>query len=185
MPAVTLDAVLKVAPYLPGDLQGAALLETATQWCEGYCGRKFDHAVITGERGRTVRDDVAGRIRHVIYPARPPVTGVTSVKLNGSAITDYELLDDGGRAERILLETEENVPGWEFELDYTGGWTPANVPATLVLAVATLMGRLLDRTQTGAVATESSGGESAGYLSAGQLYEDIRTLLAPYRLRRL
>jgi len=185
--AVTLEKVREVAPCLPGDTEGAALLAAAVQWCEHYCGRKFDRANIDAERGRTVRDDAPGEPRHYVYLARPPVQAVTSVFLDEAGIDGslFEVISDGGRAERLLIKTYEDVPGYATRVSYTGGWEDGAAPAGLVLAVATLMGRLRDRAQQGAVGSESSGGESASYLSAGQLYEDIRVMLRPYRLMRL
>ena len=187
MGAVTLDAVRVLNPCLPPDAQGAALLAAAVEWCEKHCGRKFDAATVTDERSRTVRDDAASEIRHYLYLARPPVSGVTSLYLDDALIdsSGYELVDDGGRAERVFVKTYENVPGYASRVTYDGGWAAGAAPAGLVLAVATLMGRLQDRLQTGAVSSESSGGESAGYLSEGQFYADIRTMLKPYKLMRL
>ena len=187
MGAVTLDAVRVLNPCLPPDAQGAALLAAALEWCEKYCGRKFDRATVSDERSRTVRDDAAGTVRHYLYLARPPVSGVTSLYLDDALVdsSSYEIVDDGGRAERLYLKIGENVPGYASRVTYDGGWGPGLAPAGLVLAVATLMGRFQDRLQTGAVSSESSGGESAGYLSEGQFYADIRTMLKPYKLTRL
>ena len=187
MGAVTLDAVRVLNPCLPPDAQGAVLLAAALEWCENHCGRKFDAATVSDERSRTMRDDAAGEIRHYLYLARPPVSGVTSLYLDDALVdsSSYEIVDDGGRAERLYLKIGENVPGYASRVTYDGGWNPGLAPAGLVLAVATLMGRLQDRLQTGAVSSESSGGESAGYLSEGQFYADIRTMLKPYKLTRL
>lgn len=187
MSAVTLAAVGALNPCLPGDAQGAALLAAATEWCEQYCGRKFDSAGVVDERSRTVRDDASDEFRHYIYLARPPVSAVTSIYLDEAILdpTLYEVVSDGGRAERLFLKTYDNIPGYATRVSYTGGWADGAAPSGLVLAVATLMGRLIDRLQHGAVTNESSGGESAGYMSAGQLHEDIRTMLKPWRLMRL
>lgn len=187
MSAITLTKVLTLAPHLPGDPQGAALLASAVEWCERHCGRKFDSAVVTDERSRTVRDDAPREIRHYLYVARPPVTGVASLWLDESETDSslHELVQDGGRAERLLIKTYEDTPGYASRINYTGGWTDATVPDGLVLVVATLMGRLLDRLLHGAVSNESSGGENVNYLSEGQFFGDVRTMLAPYRLRTL
>lgn len=187
MGAVTLDQVREVAPCLPSGAAGAALLAAAVEWCETYCGRKFDSASITDELGRTVRDDAPNEPRHFVYLARPPVSGVASVSLDGGAVDSslYQIESDGGRAERLFILTYEDVPGYATRVSYTGGWAAGAAPGGLVLAVATLMTRMQDRLGQGAVSNESSGGESAGYLSANQLYEDIRLMLKPYRLMRL
>lgn len=186
MGAVTLDAVRVLNPCLPADLQGAALLDAAVQWCEQHCGRKFDRATVTDERALTVRDDAGGEIRHYLYLARPPVS-VTSLSLDDVPVdsADYEVVDDGGRAERVFVKTYENVPGYAARVTYDGGWADGAAPAGLVMAVATLMGRLQDRLQHGAVSSESSGGESAGYLGVGPMYDEIRQMLKPYKLMRL
>lgn len=187
MGAVTLDKVREVAPGLPSGAAGATLLAAAVEWCEKYCGRKFDRADVSGEVGRSVRDDAPGEIRHIIYLARPPAAGVASVIINDYQLDAelYELLSDGGRADRILVKTYENVPGYATRVSYSGGWANGAAPGGLVLAVATLMARQQDRLQHGAVITEASGGESASYMGSGQFYEDIRQMLKPYKLVRL
>ena len=113
MSAVTLEAARRLNPCLPADLQGAALLTAATEWCEQHCGRKFDREAVVDERSRTVRNDAPGEIRHYIYLARPPVSAVTSVMLDEATIDAslYELVSDGGRAERIFLKTYADGPG--------------------------------------------------------------------------
>ena len=187
MSVITLDAVRALSPCLPADAQGAALLASAVQWCEQHCGRKFDKAAVVDERTRTVRDDAPGEIRHYLYLARPPVSAVTSITLDESTLDAslYEIVSDGGRAERIFLKTYENTPGYAARVSYDGGWTAGDVPAGLTLAVATLMGRMLDRLQHGAVGSESSGGESASYLGVGPMYDEIRAMLRPFNLTRL
>lgn len=187
MGAVTLDAVRVLNPCLPGDAQGAALLAAAVEWCEQHCGRKFDAASVTDERTRTMRDDAPGEPRHYVYLSRPPVSSVTSLLLD-EATTDpslYEILSDGGRDERVFVKTYEDVPGYAVRVSYDGGWTNGAAPAGLVLAVATLMGRMRDRLEHGAVSSESSGGESAGYLGVGPMYDEIRAMLRPFKLTRL
>jgi hypothetical protein len=187
VPAVTLDAVCTLNPCLPKDAQGAALLTAAVEWCEQHCGRKFDAATVTDERGRTMRDDAAGEVRHYLYLARPPVSTVTSLYLDDALldVSTYEIVSDGGRAERLYLKTDENVPGYATRVSYDGGWVPGAAPAGLVMAVATLMGRMRDRLEHGAVSSESSGGESAGYLGVGPMYDEIRAMLRPFKLMRL
>jgi len=183
--AITLDAVRVLSPCLPADAQGAALLVSAVEWCEQHCGRKFDASSVVDEMTRTVRDDAAGEVRHYIYLARPPVSAVTSLTLDEAPLnsTLFEVVSDGGRAERLFIKTYENVPGYAARVSYDGGWAAA--PAGVVLAVATLMGRMLDRLQHGAVGSESSGGESASYLGVGPMYDEIRAMLRPYKLTRL
>jgi len=187
MGAITLDAVRVLNPCLPADAQGAALLASAVEWCEQHCGRKFDKASVTDERTRTVRDDADLEIRHYCYLARPPVSAVSSLMLDEATIDPslLEIVSDGGRAERIFVKTYEGVPGYAVRVSYDGGWAAGAAPAGLVMAVATLMGRLQDRLQHGAVGSESSGGESASYLGVGPMYDEIRAMLRPYKLTRL
>ena len=187
MSAVTLDAVCVLNPCLPKDAQGAALLTAAVEWCEQHCGRKFDAASVTDERTRTMRDDAPGEPRHYVYLARPPVSTVSSLMLDEATIDPslLEIVPDGGRAERLFVKTYEDTPGYAVRVSYDGGWATGAAPAGLVMAVATLMGRMRDRLEHGAVSSESSGGESAGYLGVGPMYDEIRAMLRPFKLTRL
>lgn len=186
MSAITLANVEALVPCIAGDARGLTLLTAATQWAEQYCGRKFDRATVADERSRTVRDDAPGEARHYLLVARPPVTGVTSLYLDESitAATLYEVVQDGGRAERLFIKTYDDIPGYASRITYEGGWADGAAPSGIVLAVATLMNRMADRLLQGAKSNESSGGEALGYLSEGQFFADVRTLLHPFKLWR-
>ncbi|MDX3661322.1 mobile element protein [Streptomyces sp. ID05-26A] len=107
-----------------------------------------------------------------------PVTTVTSVKVNGSAVTDYEWSADG-----IL----ERAAGWPYKLRAvevvcTHGYAWEVLPRDIQDAV-------LDRAETGLNVTAglrsmTVGGESVAFFEGGGVTQDWLDVVARHQLNR-
>lgn len=158
-----------------------ALVRAASSAIEAYCRRTFAQAEVT--------ELLSGGGHPRLVVARPPIASVTSVEVEGTAVTDYlncesYLLRGNGRGPL------DCAPTWprgtrNIEVTYTGGF--ATVPGEVKAAALILVEHHFQSIEhPGLVRRERIGDWeydlSAVATSSDQLPPAVRALLAPYVL---
>lgn len=111
-----------------------ALLDTASATIAGYCRRVFVAETVR----ETFRFLSSPRGHRLLRLARYPVQSVSSVTIDGIALTTFEFETGSGSLYR--LESDERVcwHGRKIVVDYVGGFPADAVPADLAHACVTL-----------------------------------------------
>lgn len=158
------------------------LLKRAQSLCETYCRRKFNSATVTEKHYST----------EVIFPRRPPITDVKSLKVNGRLLVEgaHFYVDQSmirlfpAKKRGIILEP---LKPQAIELVYTGGYVAATLPhvlseAVLELAVCRLMQIDEQYRAMKAAKNVKIGTLTVGFMEFGTLEQSILSRLAPYRI---
>jgi hypothetical protein len=158
----------------------------AQERIEDYCGREFEQAT------HTEYHDVADRSTTFVYVRNPPIDGVTSLQYDAQS-DDPETVDAGdyvtdATAGKVTLYDDESYfphddPQGEqaIKIVYTGGYTAADMPDAVKLAVAQLALHYWDNPDRIGKTSESVDGASANYEDYADIPQPIAALLAPHR----
>jgi hypothetical protein len=200
MPSYATLTDLKTHAGIPADGADAllqALLDSASQWIDGYTNSVFSTVAVAAE-------NYDGRGAPSILLRLRPVLSIDSVALDGGALDaeQYALVDGAwlvaaaqcGFCPRLgyLEDTGEGAGAtggacatavWprgtqNVSVDYTGGYTA--VPAAVAQACALLAAHWFREDQRGGAAAESYGPRSVTYRDAGDAPLPVRALLAQF-----
>jgi hypothetical protein len=185
---VTEAEVTTLWPEFPTKVEDAdaraLLITAASDWVERYCQREFTQATVT----ETISP--AGVARLILR--RPPVTSITSVTLDDTALaaTEYVLDPDGMTLWRGEAGSGRRRSAWpagvgSLVVVYVGGY--ATIPAQVKLATVETIKNSHDTTRASSVYSFEAIGDyqyktaeiSEGGAAAPQ---SIAMKLRPYRL---
>jgi hypothetical protein len=171
---LTTLAKLKIHLEIPSadltlDAKLTSFGEAATKAINLYCNQQLEQATVT--------EYISGNNKvDLILKSKP--TTITSIVEDGLAITGFTFNE-------YYVYKADNVR-WFNGIDnivavYTAGYTSANVPADLEMAVLLLTEHLFRQNQDRSLSRQSvsKGGESTSYVKDMPL--EVKTMLEPYR----
>lgn len=145
------------------------LINAISNAFEETCGREFKKATRT--------ESYQGTGDVWLYLRQKPITGVSSVKINGSAVTDYSrdsVSDKRGRLYRVnrwpvsappypdlTQDPDANTKGFNVEVTYEAGYD--TIPPALEQACIDEVVRKLVRPVSGTAAERTPGGHSLNW----------------------
>lgn len=150
------------------------MLLAAQEVVADYIGFKLE--------SETRTDYISGIGNNHLFLFAYPITGVTSVEVNGSLVTDYTIYRS-----RYLIKTEgvwaEGVNN--IKVTYTAGWTPEDTPSTIRMTILQIASLLLEEANGNIGVTGKSFAENSRSFINYTNYDKWLKKLDPFRILRL